>query len=47
MNKLQHLYGITLERNVDQMNHQLKVALAIGGVYFTIAVSLVVETENY
>ena len=35
------LYGIAFERNV----HQLKVALALGTAYFTIALSLTVNTS--
>ena len=46
MNKLQKLYGITFEQNVDQIVHQIKVVLAVGAVYFTIALSLIVTTES-
>ena len=35
MNKGQNPYSITLEENVDQTVHQLKVALAFDAVYFT------------
>ena len=35
MNKLQDVYNTALEENVDQTVHQLKVALAVGVVYFT------------
>ena len=35
MNKGQNPYSITLEENVGQTVHQLKVALAIDAVYFT------------
>ena len=35
MNKGQNRYSITLEENVGQTVHQLKVALAIDAVYFT------------
>ena len=38
MNKLQNLYGITLEQNV--------VALIVGAVYLSIALSLIMKTES-
>ena len=44
MNKLQNVYGIALEQNVDETVHQLKVASALSAVYFTIALSLIVNT---
>ena len=44
--KIQNLYGIAPEQNVDQTVHQLRVALAVGTVYFTIALSLIVKTES-
>ena len=49
MNKFQNLYGISPEQNEDQTIHQLKFALAVkvGAVYFTVTLSLVVETESY
>ena len=47
MKKIQHLYGIALEQNVDyQRVDQLKIALAVGTVYFTKAPSFIVKTEN-
>ena len=47
MNKSQNLYGIARPKNVDQTVHQLKVTLAVGAEYFTIALSLIVKTESY
>ena len=44
LNKLQNLYGNALEQNVDLTVHQLKVPLALGAVYFTIALNLTVNT---
>ena len=38
MNKLQNLYGITLEQNV--------LALVVGAVYLSIALSLIMKTES-
>ena len=36
MNKLENLYDIALEQNVDQTVHQPKVVPAVGAVYLTI-----------
>ena len=44
--KIQNLYGIAPEQNVDQTVYQLRVALAVGTVYFTIALNLIVKTES-
>ena len=45
MNKLQNRYGIALEQNLDYAVLQLKFALAVGAVYFTIALRLIVKTS--
>ena len=47
MNKLQNLHCIALEQNIDLTVHQIEVALVISAVYFTIAPSLIMETESY
>ena len=44
MNKLQNIYSIALEQNVDLMS--IKVAFAVGVVYFTTAPSFIVKTES-
>ena len=46
MNRSQNFYGITCSQNVDETVHHLKVALAGGAEYFTIALSLIVKTET-
>ena len=45
VNKLQNRYGIALEQNLDYAVLQLKFALAVGAVYFTIALRLIVKTS--
>ena len=47
MNKLQIIYAIALEQNVDQTVHELKVSLVVGAAYYTIAQILIVKTESY